>query len=85
MIYEFTVFQYTFMTAVTFLIVLCYLDQNVSDWIILQTKVAIMRLQMAWMMVWLHPKNPVYTWQYNRRINKFIREYQNGIDTPDVS
>lgn len=85
MTYEYSAFQYAFMTLLVFLIALCYLDENVSHWLILQTKLAVIRVRMAWMMFWLHPKNPVYTWQYNRRINKMIQELQNGTNSSDLS
>lgn len=49
-------------------------DENVAKFIVLQFKSAYVNTQRLYYMAKLHPKNPITTWQMNRKYDKIAKE-----------
>lgn len=51
-------------------------DENVAKFIVLQLKSAYVNTQRLYYMAKLHPKNPITTWQMNRKYAKIAKELE---------
>lgn len=64
----------------SFLAYLCYVDQNVSDYIILQTKLLFVNIERLWWMIRFHPKNPVTNFIMKVKYDKIAKELRAEYD-----
>lgn len=48
-----------YLIFITFFFYLCYVDKNLSDYIILLLKLLIVNIKRLWWMACFHPKNPI--------------------------
>lgn len=71
---------FTFAALVAYMIVT---DRNVSEYIVLQVELLGIRIQKYYLLVKLHPRNFITTWQMNRRIKKIAKEFAKKYNLPD--
>ena len=73
-----TNFQVIYWTIIFFLICLVYFsitEPNFSMWLNLQYKIAITEVRLSWYRWWLHPRNPISRWVWNRRLDKMTKKF----------
>jgi hypothetical protein len=59
-------------------------DKNVSEYLFLLFKLFKNNLERLKFMLILHPRNPITTWNINRRSNKIARELQKEFSLKDT-
>ena len=67
-------YYYTLYTIFAVLVVLVALDSNFARLIDLLAKIVNINFTRAYMMVWLHPKNPYFRWKVWRRSIQMEKE-----------
>jgi hypothetical protein len=65
---------------ISFLAYLCYVDQNVSDYITLQIKLLGVNIERFWWMIRFHPKNPVTNFIMKLKYEKIAKELREEFD-----
>lgn len=65
---------------ISFLAYLCYVDQNVSDYIALQIKLLGVNIERFWWMIRFHPKNPVTNFIMKLKYEKIAKELREEFD-----
>jgi hypothetical protein len=58
----------------SFLVYLCYVDQNVYDYLILNLKLFRVNLERFWWMIRFHPKNPITNLIMKMKYDKIAQE-----------
>ena len=71
---------FTFAALVAYMIAT---DKNVSEYIVLQVELLGIRIQKYYLLVKLHPRNPITNWQQERRIKKMAKEFAKKYNLPD--
>lgn len=69
-------YYYTLYTIFAVLVVLIVIDANFARLIDLLAKIVNLNFTRAYMLVWLHPKNPYFRYKVWRRTQKLVRELQ---------
>ena len=59
-----------------FVLYVFFNDQNVRDWVYVQSERLNISARVWWMRVKLHPRNPVTNYVQRKRIDKLIKELQ---------
>ena len=58
-------------------------DKNVAEYVMLQWQMLGIRIQKYYLLVKLHPRNPITNWQQERRIKKMAKEFAKKYNLPD--
>ena len=58
-------------------------DKNVAEYVMLQWQMLGIRIQKYYLLVKLHPRNPITNWQQERRIKKMAKEFAEKYNLPD--
>jgi thioredoxin-related protein len=67
-------YYYTLYTVFAVLVVLVALDPNFARLIDLLAKIVSINYTRAYMLIWLHPKNPYFRWKVWRRSIQMEKE-----------
>lgn len=78
-----TLYQTIIFTIFTLIAIMIFLDKNVADYIILQTKIVKMQFERMKFMIIYHPKNPITNFVQARKMNKLAIELHKELQQRD--
>lgn len=70
------IYYYMLFTIFAVILYMMCVDKNVSDYIILLSKILRLNIERFFWMVKYHPKNFITTWIQNRKYNKIAKELE---------
>lgn len=68
------IYYYMLFTIFAVILYMMYVDKNVSDYIILLSKILKIKIERFFWMVKYHPKNFITTWIRNRKYDNIAEE-----------
>lgn len=70
------IYYYAIFTIFAVILYMMYVDKNVSDYIILLSKILRLNIERFFWMIKYHPKNFITTWFQNRKYNKIAEKLE---------
>ena len=74
------IYYYTLFTLFAVICIMMVIDPNVGVYIDLLAKFVKSKFTRAYMLVWLHPKNPIFRYKVWRRSMKMAEEVRKEYD-----
>lgn len=73
-------YYYILLTIFAIIVYMMIVDQNVSDFIVLLSKIAKLKVESLYWRIRLHPKNPVTNllkrWEYDKLARELEKEFR---------
>lgn len=73
-------YYYILLTIFAIIVYMMIVDRNVSDFIVLLSKIARLKIENIFWIVKLHPKNPITNllkkWEYDKLARELEKEFQ---------
>ena len=69
-------YYYGVFTVFAVVLYMAAVDKNVLDFIDLSIKYIGVQFKRAWWIMIFHPSNPISRWNYDRKINKMVKDLE---------